>query len=246
MVDAGPDHPIPKAAATALLDALGHRFRDPRLFGLALTHRSFCAENQGYESNERLEFLGDAILGAVVSVDLFERHPEASEGHLSKLRASIVCAPALAEMAVSLGIGPALLLGIGEDRSGGRERPSILADTVEALIGAVQVDGGVEAATAVVRRIVASHMDRIGEADPKSRLFEEAARKNLGTVHYVFTEDGPEHDKTFRAVVHLDDRPLGEGVGRSKKQAEQAAAQQAWRRLEPRSGQRPAEEDSHG
>lgn len=239
-------YPVPPDAVANLCDALAYEFRDPALLGLALTHRSWCAEHPGFEPNERLEFLGDAVLGVVVSAALFDRHPEASEGQLSKMRAAVVCASSLAEMAVELGIGPALLLGIGEDRSGGRDRPSILADTVEAVIGAVYVDGGDAAATRVVRRIVEDHFHTADTPDHKSRLYEEAARKSLGVIRCQFTEHGPEHDKTFRAVVHLDDEPLGEGTGRSKKQAEQAAAQQAWRRLEPYRGHRPAEEDFHG
>lgn len=231
---------------TDLIGALGHDFNDPSLLERALTHRSWCAEHSGYESNERLEFLGDAVLGLVVTADLFERHPEAGEGRLSRMRASVVCAPALAEMGVELEIGPALLLGKGEDQSGGRLRPSILADAVEAVIGAVYVDGGPDAARELIRRLVEPRLDEAGAPDHKSRLHERAARDSLGDVRYLITEDGPEHDKTFLAVVHLDDQPVGEGTGRSKKLAEQAAARDAWQRLGPRGGVEPAEQDPHG
>lgn len=186
------------------------------------------------------------MLGWAVSADLHERHPDATEGELSRMRAEIVCAPELAIMANDLHIGPALLLGRGENRSGGRHRPSILADAVEALIGAVYLDADAETAHRTVRRIVGARFDRVRSTDHKSRLLEEIARRNLGEISYSLTESGPEHDKTFTTVIHLDDRPLGEGTGRSKKQAEQAAARKAWQTLDPQSGLEPAEEDSHG
>lgn len=240
-------YPIPPAALRTLLAALDHEFADLAILGRALTHRSWCAEHAGFASNERLEFLGDAVLGLIVTADLFARHRDFGEGKLSRMRASVVCAPALAEMAAELHIGPALLLGKGEDQSGGRERPSILADAMEAVIGAVYVDGGPEAAEALVLPLVASRLDQAGAPDHKSRLHERVAQDPGHQIRYEIADDGPEHSKTFQAVVYLDDEPYGTGAGRSKKQAEQAAAQEAWRRLDPRRGDEPArEEDPDG
>jgi ribonuclease III len=239
-------HPIPAPALAAFRERLGHDFADPALLGCALTHRSWCAEHAGYVANERLEFLGDAVLGLVVTDDIFRRHPEAGEGQLSRIRASVVCAPALAEMALELGIGEVLLLGKGEAASGGRDRPSILADAMEAVIGAVYLDGGEDAARRLVERLVAPRLVDAGTPDHKSRLHELVAQAHDRQIRYEITDEGPEHDKTFRAVVYLDEEPLGSGSGRSKKQAEQAAAQQAWRQLDPRRGDAPAEEDHDG
>ncbi|MBA3280959.1 MAG: ribonuclease III, partial [Acidimicrobiia bacterium] len=165
---------------------------------------------------------------------------------LSRIRASVVCAPALAEMAVELGLGEMLLLGKGEAASGGRDRPSILADAMEAVIGAVYLDGGQLAAQRLVDRLVFPRLAAAGSPDHKSRLHEMVAQEHDRQIRYEITEDGPEHDKTFRAVVFLDEDPFGIGSGRSKKQAEQAAAQEAWLRLEPRRGDGPAEEDTDG
>lgn len=239
-------------AASDLLDALGHRFEDRSLFARALTHGSWSAEHPGHPSNERLEFLGDAVLGWVVAAELHDRHPDATEGQLSHLRAEIVCASELASMADELRIGPALRLGRGEESSGGRHRPSILSDAVEALIGAVYLDAGADAAHRVVCRIVGTRFDATPSStgqrssDHKSRLHAEIARRGLGDIRYDHTETGPEHDKSFTTVIHLDGVPLGEGAGRSKKQAEQAAAREALLLLGPRSGTEPAEKDSHG
>ena len=244
--DAGLEYPIPSAPLQAFLLRLGHRFTDRGVLGRALTHRSWCAEHAGFESNERLEFLGDAVLGFAVATDLFARLPDADEGHLSRSRASVVCAPALAEMATELGVGDVLLLGKGEAASGGRERSSILADAMEALIGAVFLDGGMEAATNLISRLVEPRLETAGDQDHKSRLHELVAQDDGRHITYRITGDGPEHDKTFRAVVLLDDEPFGTGSGRSKKQAEQAAAREAWQRLGPRSGSEPAEEEEDG
>lgn len=243
---AGLVYPIPEKALRGFLDRLGHPFTDPGLLGRALTHRSWCAEHAGFESNERLEFLGDAVLGIAVTTDLFARLPDADEGHLSRMRAAVVCAPALAEMAGELGLGEVLLLGKGEAASGGRERASILADAMEAIIGAVYLDGGMTAAAELVGRLVEPRLDATGAPDHKSRLHELVAQEHGRQIAYRITDDGPEHDKTFRAVVLIDEEPFGAGSGRSKKQAEQAAAHEAWQRLEPRGGDHPAEEDSHG
>jgi ribonuclease-3 len=241
------DHPIPTAALAVFLERLGYRFADPVLLGRALTHRSWCAEHAGFQSNERLEFLGDAVLGLLVTDDIYARIPEASEGQLSRVRASVVCAPALAEMAAELGIGPVMLLGKGEAATGGRERSSILADAMEAVLGAVYLDGGMTEARALVDRLVAPRLDAEGAPDHKSRLHEQVAQARQGRLSYRITEHGPEHDKLFEAVVLLDGEPVGSGSGRSKKSAEQGAAREAWLRLGPRPGaDDPAREDNDG
>lgn len=237
----GREYPVPGARLDRFLARLDHEFGDLGLLGRAVTHRSWCAEHAGFESNERLEFLGDAVLGMAVTTDLYRRNPEADEGQLSRLRASVVCAPALAEMAADLGLGEVLLLGKGEAASGGRERTSILADAMEAVIGAVYLDGGMAAASSLVGRLVEPHLASAGSPDHKSRLHELVAQDHGRQISYRITDDGPEHDKTFRAVVLLDEEPFGAGSGRSKKQAEQAAAREAWHKLEPRSGDDPAE-----
>jgi ribonuclease-3 len=240
-------HPIPPAALAAFTERLGHRFADVALLGQALTHRSWCAEHAGYASNERLEFLGDAVLGLVVTDHVYALLPEAGEGQLSRIRAAVVCSPALAEMAAELGLGEVVLLGKGEAASGGRSRPSILADALEAVFGAVYLDGGLAAAAETIARLVEPRLATAGAPDHKSRLHELAARDPQRRVAFEISEEGPEHDKTFRAVVVFDGVPMGEGVGRSKKQAEQAAARSAWQRLDPGTGARPArEEANHG
>ncbi|NLD77660.1 MAG: ribonuclease III [Acidimicrobiales bacterium] len=238
--------PIPADHMATFLERLEYTFEDADLLGRALTHRSWCAEHSGFESNERLEFLGDAVLGLVVTDDIYLRIPDADEGQLSRVRASVVCAPALAEMAAELGIGPVLLLGKGEAATGGRDRPSILADTMEAVIGAVYLDGGLEDAQALVDRLVAPRLDAGGTPDHKSRLHELVAQNHQGRISYDITDHGPEHDKTFEAVVYLDGDAIGSGTGRSKKSAEQGAAQEAWLRLGPQSGSEPVREESDG
>jgi len=240
-------HPIPARELQGFTERLGYHFRDSSLLGQALTHRSWCAENAGYQSNERLEFLGDAVLGLVVTDDIYVLMPDAGEGQLSRVRATVVCAPALAEMAAEVGVGQVLLLGKGENASGGRARPSILADAMEAVIGAVYLDGGISAASGLVARLVGPRLTTAGAPDHKSRLHEMAARDPGRQVAFEIVEDGPEHDKTFRATVVLDGRPLGVGVGRSKKQAEQAAARDTWHQLDLEDGELPPREEArHG
>ena len=207
----------------------------------ALTHRSWVAEHPGSRSNERLEFLGDAVLGVVVSEEVFSRFADAEEGHLSRARAAVVCAPALAEMATEIDLGSVLLLGKGEDASGGRERPSILADAMEAVIGAVYLDGGYEPAKRLVLRLVDDRLLDAGAQDYKSRLHELAAREHDGDVGFVVTEHGPEHDKSFKAIAVVDGDALGVGEGRSKKQAEQAAAEAALEALSAPAPERTVE-----
>jgi len=223
-----------------LEDLLGRPFDDRTLLARALAHRSFCAENPTFESNERLEFLGDAVLGLVVTDFIYRAFPHLPEGELAKVRASVVNSAALAEVAAELGLGPFLLLGKGEDQSGGREKPSILADAMEAIIGAVYLDGGWPAAAALVMRLLE---DRITEAaagpggqDYKTRLQELAARRFDQLPRYEVDDEGPDHAKRFFAVVSIGGRELGRGEGRSKKQAEQAAARLAWRALTDEDG----------
>ena len=218
-----------------LSDRLGYRFSDDVLLARAMAHRSWCAETSGEDPNERLEFLGDAVLGLIVTDHVYRTYSTLPEGELAKVRASVVNSASLAEVALELSIGPALLLGKGEDLSGGREKPSILADAMEAVIGAVYLDGGWDAAADVVMRLLG---DRIAEAaagpggqDYKTRLQELAARQFDQLPRYDVTDEGPDHAKRFYATVHIDDLARGTGEGRSKKQAEQAAARMAWEDL---------------
>ncbi|PWC03916.1 ribonuclease III [Agromyces badenianii] len=208
---------------------------DPALLLLALTHRSFAYENGGIPTNERLEFLGDSILGQAVTVKLFRDHPDLDEGELAKRRASLVSSVALAEVGRSVGIGPFVRLGRGETLTGGADKPSILADTVEAIIGAVYLDAGGDAATEFVLRLVAPLMSdpaRFGAAmDPKTSLQEVAARRGAAAPVYTVAESGPDHNKHFIATVAVGDLVEASGEGSSKKQAEMAAALEAWTRL---------------
>ena len=230
--------PLRPHAADALSD-LAERLElavgDPDLLARALAHRSWCAETPGNPSNERLEFLGDAVLGLVVTDHVFRSYPDLPEGELAKVRASVVSAAALADVAAELDLGPALLLGKGEDASGGREKPSIVADALEAVIGAVYLDAGWDAAAEVVLGLLG---DRIAAAaagpggqDYKTRLQELSARSFDDVPSYLVEDDGPDHAKRFFATVVVGGRPRGRGEGRSKKQAEQAAARCAWEDL---------------
>jgi ribonuclease-3 len=218
-----------------LADRLGWTVVDDDLLVRSLAHRSWCAENPGIGSNERLEFLGDAVLGLVVTDHLYRTYPEMPEGELAKVRASVVNSAALAELAAELDIGDALLLGKGEDQSGGRQKPSILADAMEALIGAVYLDQGWPASEIMVMRLLGDRIESAaagpGGQDYKTRLQELCARAFDQLPVYAVTDEGPDHAKVFHAVVHVRGRPEGEGRGRSKKQAEQAAARAAWEAL---------------
>ena len=202
-----------------------------------MAHRSWCAEvvGGGEASNERLEFLGDAVLGWVVADLAFTRHGDLPEGKLTDLRKSVVNASALAEVAVHLDLGPCLLLGKGEDAAGGRRKPSILSDALEAVIGAVYVDGGAQAAYGLVERTIGEEMHRVVERldhlDHKTLLQELSARSRGAAPVYVLRDEGPDHEKTFHAVVKVRGEVLGRGSGRSKKIAEQAAAAEAYRAL---------------
>lgn len=205
---------------------------DAGLLELALTHRSFAYENGGLPTNERLEFLGDSILGQAVTVMLYRTFPHLDEGHLAKRRASLVSSAALAEIARGLGLGEYVRLGRGEILTGGRDKSSILADTVEALIGAVYLDRGGDVATAFVLRLIEPFMqdpDHFGVLmDPKTSLQELAATRGVGAPVYVVSESGPDHAKIFVATVTLARSVTAQGDGTSKKYAEMAAARAAF------------------
>ena len=207
---------------------LGYAFTDISLLETAMHHRSWNAENDGGESNERLEFLGDAVLGWVVADIVYTQHSDLPEGKLTDLRKSVVNANALAEVAVDLGIGEYLMLGKGEDTAGGREKTSILSDALEAVIGAVYIDAGPQATHDVVSALMGKRIvDAVGgldRLDAKTRL-QELASKLEAHVHYKVEDEGPDHEKMFFATVFVGDRELGYGEGKSKKAAEQIAAE---------------------
>ncbi len=215
-----------------LRGALGDPELHPELLDLALTHRSYAYENGGLPTNERLEFLGDSVLGLVVTETLYRTHPDLSEGRLAKLRAAVVNARALAEVGRTIGLGEHVKLGRGEETTGGRDKVSILADTVEAVIGAVYLSGGFEVGAAVVHHLFDPVMESavaLGAGlDWKTSLQELAAERALGVPEYVIEDEGPDHQKTFTARVRVGDRLYGHGVGRSKKEAEQQAAETAY------------------
>ncbi len=206
----------------------------------ALTHRSYAYENDNPPTNERLEFLGDSVLGLVVTDTLFRRYPNMPEGQLAKLRAAVVQMRALAEVARELSLGSYVRLGRGEEGTGGRNKASILADTLEAVIGAVYIDCGLDEASALVHRLfdsVIARSARLGAGlDWKTSLQELTAARMLGVPDYKVEESGPDHQKSFRAVVIVGGRELGSGEGRSKKEAEQHAAETAWNMLNAESG----------
>jgi ribonuclease-3 len=200
----------------------------PELLRLALTHRSYAYEHGGIPNNERLEFLGDSVLGQSVTVKLYNDFPTLDEGDLAKRRASLVSTVALAQVGHRIGLGDFLLLGRGEAQSGGRGKASILADTMEAIIGATYLDSGAEAATALVLRLIEPLLadpDRFGASmDPKTGLQEAAAHRGAGLPVYTVTNSGPDHSKVFYATVEVAGIVTGSGEGTSKKQAEMAAA----------------------
>ncbi|MEO0495443.1 MAG: ribonuclease III [Actinomycetota bacterium] len=230
------------APSTTLEERLGYHFAEPGLLVHALTHRSWCAEHSGDDSNERLEFLGDAVLGVVVTDHLFATFPDHPEGQLAKTRAAVVSASTLAEVGVELGVGRDLRLGKGEDASGGREKASILADAVEAVLGAMYLDGGIEPVRRLVIDRLADRIDRAaerpGDKDYKTRLQEIAARDGFTPPTYALTESGPDHHKRFHATVAIGGELLGAGTGTSKKEAEQKAARAAYERRSAQDGAR--------
>jgi ribonuclease-3 len=207
----------------------------PGLLERALTHRSYAYENGGLPTNERLEFLGDAVLGLIVTDTLFRKYPDLPEGQLAKLRAAVVQMRALADVARSLRLGSYVRLGRGEEGTGGRDKSSILADTLEALIGAVYFECGLSAAHRLVHRLFDPVIDRsagLGAGlDWKTSLQELTASGFLGVPEYHVEESGPDHQKFFRASVRVAGRTYGSGSGRSKKEAEQQAAEAAWKEI---------------
>ncbi len=217
-------------ARLALVEALGVDL-PTELLELALTHRSFSYENGGVATNERLEFLGDAVLGFAVTDVLFRDHPTDSEGQLSRMRISVVSQTGLAQIGRALGVGDAVRLGRGETTQGGHDKDSILADTTEALIGAVYVEHGIEVASDAVRRIAAPLIAAASRAavdlDQKTTLQVLAAERGLTPPRYEVGGDGPVHERVFSATVRVGADVVGRGEGRSKKIAEQAAATQA-------------------
>jgi ribonuclease III len=219
------------ADIAGLLEKLQVQVSD-ELLDRALMHRSFAYENGGLPTNERLEFLGDSVLGLIVTDTLFRKHPDLPEGNLAKLRAAVVNSRALAGVARSLRLGCYIRLGKGEESTGGRDKSSILADTLEAVIGAVYLDGGMEAADSLVHRLfdpVIAKSARLGAGlDWKTSLQELTAAEELGGPEYVVGESGPDHQKSFRAVAKVGGKVWGEGEGRTKKEAEQQAAEAAW------------------
>jgi ribonuclease-3 len=233
--------PVASSAGDGSLDALFAEVGiavDADLLERALTHRSYAYENGGLPHNERLEFLGDAVLGLVVTDTLYREHPDLPEGQLAKLRAAVVNMRALAEIARTLGLGRHIRLGRGEQTTGGEDKSSILADTLEALIGAVYLSAGTEPASLFVHRLVdplLSSSARLGAGlDWKTSLQELTAAASLGVPEYVVAEEGPDHEKVFHASAVVAGAAVGAGTGRSKKEAEQQAAAAAWTELSRR------------
>lgn len=231
---------VPEGASAETLDRSGLVARlgidvDPDLLEQALTHRSYAYEHGGIPTNERLEFLGDAILGLIITDEIFRRYPDLSEGQLAKLRAAVVNMRALAGIARTIDLGPWLLLGRGEESTGGRDKPSILADTLEAMIGAAWLTGGFELCGPFVLGLLLPLVQAARELgaglDWKTSVQELAAEAGLGQPEYVLSESGPDHAKTFSAVLVLGGQRYGRGDGGSKKEAEQEAAAQTYRLL---------------
>ncbi len=235
-VPAVPQRPV-DALIAHLREVVGQDIDEPLLLR-ALTHRSYAYENGGLPNNERLEFLGDSVLGLVVTDSLYREHPDLAEGQLAKLRAAVVNMRALADVARTFDLGQYVMLGKGEEATGGRDKASILADTLEALIGTVFLSTDIDLAA----RFVHHHFDPLIEEaatlgaglDWKTSLQEMAAGSGLGSPEYRVSEQGPDHEKEFHARVVVGEEVLGEGNGRSKKEAEQKAAKEAWHTLDAR------------
>jgi ribonuclease-3 len=228
---------------SALTERLGLRFDDLSLVDQAMSHRSWCAENPGHESYERLEFLGDAVLGWVTADVAYRRFPQMSEGQLTGIRKGVVNTTALAELAVEIGIGPYIKLGKGEAAARGAHKRSILADAMEALIGAIYIDRGPATAHAFVESLIADRIeaisDRLDELDFKTTLQELLAGAGMAAPAYDISEQGPDHEKRFFATVSVSGSVLGAGEGRSKRAAEQNAAAAATRSLAAELGEPP-------
>ncbi|MET9498693.1 ribonuclease III [Streptomyces sp. NPDC006552] len=219
---------------TLLEGRLGYKL-ESALLVRALTHRSYAYENGGLPTNERLEFLGDSVLGLVVTDTLYRTHPDLPEGQLAKLRAAVVNSRALAEVSRGLDLGSFIRLGRGEEGTGGRDKASILADTLEAVIGAVYLDQGLDVAGELVHRLFDPLIEKSSNLgaglDWKTSLQELTATEGLGVPEYLVTETGPDHEKTFTAAARVGGVSYGTGTGRSKKEAEQQAAESAWRAI---------------
>ena len=226
-----------QASPEALDRALGVVFHDARLREAALTHRSYAFERGLTVTNERLEFLGDSVLGVVVTDLAYRNYPDMPEGALAKLRAAIVNMSALADVARSLDLGSSVMLGKGEEQSGGRNKSSILADALEAVFGAVYLDRGLDVARELIERLFLPRMEAYvrgeGDRDYKTILQELASQLLHAMPEYRLVERGPDHQKEFTATVLLAGKPMGTGVGRSKKEAEQRAAREAHMRISP-------------
>ena len=217
-----------------LFDRLGLVF-DAQLLELALTHRSYAYESGGLPTNERLEFLGDSVLGVVVTDALYHRYPDLPEGNLAKLRSAVVSARALAVQARRLGLGEFIRLGRGEETTGGRDKSSILADTFEAILGAVYLDLGIEVSRELILRLLDEQLAEAAELgaglDWKTSLQELTAEFGIGVPTYAIEESGPDHAKRFEAQVVLANKHYGHGTGSNKKEAEQQAAASAYAEL---------------
>ena len=219
---------------TMLQRELGYAFQDPRLLRTALTHSSYSREmGEGLQCNERLEFLGDAFFDAIIGEELYRLFPEKEEGWLSRIRATIVCEKSLAQTARQLKLGEYLMLGRGEEKTGGRQRESILADAMEAMMGAVYLDGGFGAVRDTVLRLFRSVIDDTKRGifivhDYKTHLQERLQARGITSIRYdMLGEEGPDHSKTFTIGLYVEDRLVSRGTGRTKKQAEQMAARRA-------------------
>ena len=218
-----------------LEEKLGYRFKNRGLLEHAMTHSSYANEHRGagLTSNERLEFLGDSVLGLVVADYLYKKHPDMPEGELTRTRAALVCEGSLHEAAKSLGLGRWLRLGKGEDAGGGRRRPSILADATEAMLAAVYLDGGMEAVRPIIRALILDkEQEKAADRDYKTALQELVQRTPGAAVSYALVrESGPDHCRSFEMEASVDGKVIGEGAGRTKKEAEQMAAKAALERL---------------
>ena len=216
---------------SALIEALGISV-NTELIDLALTHRSFAYESGGIPTNERLEFLGDSVLGLVVTQELYQKLPDMDESRLSPLRSGVVNTKALAQIARDLKIGNFLRIGKGEETSGGRDKNSILADALEALVGAIYLEHGFDATAKIIlkwfRPVITSAMDQGMGIDGKTALQELTSARNLGLPEYQVSETGPDHDKSFNAQVLVNGKLISSGEGKSKRDAEQAAARSAY------------------
>ncbi len=219
----------------ALEKRLGYSFSDRSLLQHALTHSSYANEHrsEGMTSNERLEFLGDSVLGMVVADYLYRAHPHMPEGELTRTRAALVCEESLHEVAMTLDLGSCLRLGRGEDTGGGRSRPSILADAVESVLAAVYLDGGIAPARRLIQSLILDReREKAVDRDYKTALQELVQRENGSVLSYrAVGEKGPDHAKTFLMEVALNGEPAGRGEGRTKKEAEQMAAKAALEKL---------------